>query len=40
MHIADVPLDEPWANRLHKLCVREDDDMATATRLLVDFLSA
>jgi len=28
MHIAEVPLDEPWANRLHKLCVREDDDMS------------
>jgi DNA-binding transcriptional LysR family regulator len=39
MHIADVSLDEPWANRLHKICLRSDEDLATATRLLVDFLS-
>ena len=39
MNIAEVPLDEAWANRLHKLCVREPaEEMSTATRLLVDFL--
>ncbi|WP_240655887.1 LysR family transcriptional regulator [Paraburkholderia phosphatilytica] len=38
MHIAEVPLDEAWANRLHKLCVRDEDDMSAATRLLVEFL--
>jgi DNA-binding transcriptional LysR family regulator len=40
MHIAEVPLDEPWANRLHKLCVREHDEMSIATRLLVEFLGS
>ncbi|WP_189052518.1 LysR substrate-binding domain-containing protein [Aliidongia dinghuensis] len=39
MQIAEVPLDEEWANRLHKLCVRDDEEMPTATRLLVEFLS-
>jgi DNA-binding transcriptional LysR family regulator len=39
MHIAEVSLDEPWANRLHKICLRSDEEVATATRLLVDFLS-
>ncbi|MDR5758995.1 LysR family transcriptional regulator [Caballeronia sp. LZ035] len=40
MHIEEVPLDEPWANRLHKLCIRKDEELATATRLLVEFLSS
>jgi DNA-binding transcriptional LysR family regulator len=39
MHIADISLDEPWANRLHKICLRADEELATATRLLVNFLS-
>jgi DNA-binding transcriptional LysR family regulator len=39
MHIAQVSLDEPWANRLHKLCLRSDEELATAARLLVNFLS-
>ncbi|WP_133647056.1 LysR family transcriptional regulator [Paraburkholderia flava] len=39
MHIAEVPLDEAWSNRLHKICVRERDEMSVATRLLVEFLS-
>lgn len=40
MHIVEVPLDEPWANRLHKLCIREGEGLPTATRLLVEFLTA
>lgn len=39
MHIAEVPLDEAWASRLHKLCVRNRDEMPAATRLLVEYLS-
>jgi DNA-binding transcriptional LysR family regulator len=39
MHISDISLDEPWANRLHKICLRSDEELATATRLLVNFLS-
>ena len=39
MHIAEIPLDEPWASRLHKLCVRDSDELPTATRLLVEFLT-
>ncbi|MFT4065505.1 LysR family transcriptional regulator [Paraburkholderia sp.] len=40
MHIAEIPLDEPWASRLHKLCIRQAEELPTATRLLVDFLTA
>jgi DNA-binding transcriptional LysR family regulator len=40
MHIAEIPLDEPWASRLHKLCIRQAEELPPATRLLVDFLTA
>ncbi|MEM5365176.1 LysR substrate-binding domain-containing protein [Paraburkholderia azotifigens] len=39
MHIADISLDEPWASRLHKICLRSDVETANVTRLLVNFLS-
>lgn len=39
MPIVEISLDEPWANRLHKLCIRDGDEMPVATRLLVDFLT-
>jgi len=39
MHLVEVALDEPWANRLHKICMRSRSTNPTATRLLVDYLS-
>lgn len=38
MQITEIALDEPWANRLHKLCLRKDEEMQKATCLLADFL--
>lgn len=39
IHLVEIALDEPWANRLHKICMRSGSTVPTATRLLVAFLS-
>jgi DNA-binding transcriptional LysR family regulator len=37
--LIEIPLDEPWASRLHKVCIRRGGDLPMATRLLAEYLS-
>jgi len=39
LRIRPVVLDEPWAHRELKICVRSYDALHTAARLLVDHLA-
>lgn len=39
MHLAEIVLDETWANRLHKICVRDIGELSAAARLLVESLA-
>ncbi|WP_137390954.1 LysR substrate-binding domain-containing protein [Rhodoligotrophos defluvii] len=40
MDIAVIPLAESWATRIHKICVRAQDDLPVATRLLLRHLTS
>ncbi|HTH59324.1 MAG TPA: LysR substrate-binding domain-containing protein, partial [Paraburkholderia sp.] len=38
MQLTEIPLDEPWSSRSHKICMHEPAQLSTATRLFIEFL--